>query len=135
MENMEINHWAVLVSALANLLIGAIWYSPALFYKAWQSENKLTDDDMKIFNPAKTYGISTILSLVICYNMAFFLGDDGTDWQWGIVAGFLAGFGWAAMVFVIIALYEQKSVRYMLINGGYIVIYFTFVGFILGVWR
>ena len=59
MEDMIINHWAVIVAALANLVVGAIWYSPALFYKAWKSENQLTDDQLKTVNPVKLYGIST----------------------------------------------------------------------------
>ncbi|MEQ8904339.1 DUF1761 domain-containing protein [Ekhidna sp.] len=135
MEDMYINHWAVLVAAISNLIVGAIWYSPALFYNAWKSENNKTDDDFKDINLGKLFGISTILSVIICYNMAFFLGDANTDWIWGTTAGFLTGFGWAAMIFVIIAMYEQKSIRYMLINGGYIVVYFTLIGFILGIWR
>ncbi|MEQ8628161.1 DUF1761 domain-containing protein [Ekhidna sp.] len=135
MENMYINHWAVLVAAISNLIVGAIWYSPAFFYNAWKEENNKTDDDFKNINIGKLYGISTILSVIICYNMAFFLGDANTDWVWGTTAGFLTGFGWAAMIFVIIAMYEQKSIRYMLINGGYIVVYFTLIGFILGIWR
>ncbi|MEQ9405559.1 MAG: DUF1761 domain-containing protein [Cyclobacteriaceae bacterium] len=135
MEDLYINHWAVLVAALSNLLVGAIWYSPALFYKAWKAENKLSDEDIAKSNPGKLYTISTVLSLIICYNMAAFLGDSKTDWVWGTTAGFLAGFGWAALIFAIIALYEQKSIRYILINGGYIVVYFTLIGFIIGAWR
>ncbi|WP_420315712.1 DUF1761 domain-containing protein [Ekhidna sp.] len=135
MENMYINHWAVFVAAISNLIVGAIWYSPALFYNAWKVENNKTDDDFKDINTGKLYGISTILSVIICYNMAFFLGDVDTDWVWGTTAGFLTGFGWAAMIFIIIAMYEQKTLRYMLINGGYIVVYFTLIGFILGIWR
>ncbi len=135
MENLYINHWAVLVAAISNLLVGAIWYSPLMFYKGWKDENKLTDEDLKKVNPGKLYSISTLLSFIICYNLAFFLGDDKTDWIWGTSAGFLAGFGWAALIFAIIALYEQKSIRYILINGGYITVYFTLIGFILGIWR
>lgn len=135
MENMIINHWAVLVCALFNLLLGAIWYSPALFYNAWKTENNLTDEDIKKSNPIKTHGISFLLAYLISYNLAFFLGDEQTDWQWGLSAGFLAGFGWAAAIFTAIALFEQKSWRYILINGGYIIIYFSVIGLILGAWR
>ncbi len=132
---MYINHWAVIVAALSNLVVGAIWYSPALFYNAWKEANNKTDEDFKDINDAKLYSISTFFSLIICYNMAFFLGDANTDWVWGTTAGFLTGFGWAALIFIIIAMYEQKSIKYMLINGGYITVYFTLIGFILGIWR
>ena len=135
MENMIINHWAVLVCAVFNMVLGAIWYSPALFYNAWKKENNLTDEKLKNANPIKMYGISFLLAYLMSYNLAYFLGDSATDWQWGVAAGFLAGFGWAAAIFTAIALFEQKSWRYITINASYIVIYFAVIGFILGIWR
>ncbi|MGX1930169.1 DUF1761 domain-containing protein [Flagellimonas sp. 2504JD4-2] len=135
METMYINHIAVVVCAILNLVIGAIWYSPALFYKAWKKENGLTDADFENVNMGKLYAISFFLALIISYNMAFFLGDASTDWIWGMSAGFLTGFGFCAMIFTAIALFERKSWKYILINGGYIIFYFTLIGFVLGIWR
>ncbi len=135
MENMEINHLAVLVAAVFNLLLGALWYSPALFYQRWKVENQLTDDQINNQNNLKVYGLAFIISLLMAYNMAFFLADAATDWVWGMTAGFLTGFGWAGAIFTIIALFEQKSWKYIFINSGYIIIYFTAIGFIMGVWR
>jgi len=135
MENMIINHWAVLACAVFNLILGALWYSPALFYKAWKNENGLTDEQLKSASPGKMYGISFFLAYLMSYNMAFFLGDANTDIQWGTTAGFLTGFGWAAAIFTAIALFEQKSWRYIFINSGYIIVYFTVIGAILGAWR
>ncbi len=135
MEDMIINHWAVLTCAIFNMILGAIWYSPALFYKAWKQENQLSDEQLKAASPLKMHGISFILAYLMSYNLAFFLGDTATDWQWGLTAGFLAGFGWAAAIFTVIALFEQKSWKYIFINSGYIIIYFTVIGAILGAWR
>ena len=135
MEQMILNHWAVLACAVFNMILGATWYSPMLFYNAWKKENKLTDEQLKKVNPLKLHGISFLLAYLMAYNLAFFLGDAGTTWQWGTTAGFLAGFGWAAAIFTVIALFEQKSWKYIAINGGYIVMYFTGIGFILGIWR
>ncbi|MCB0374889.1 MAG: DUF1761 domain-containing protein, partial [Sinomicrobium sp.] len=113
----------------------ALWYSPALFYNAWKKENNLTDEQLKRSNPARTYGLAFLLAYLMAYNLAFFLGDANTTWQWGLTAGFLTGFGWAAAVFTVIALFEQKRWKYIFINGGYITVYFTVIGFILGIWR
>ncbi len=135
MENIHLNHWAVLVCAILNLALGALWYSPLMFYKAWMKENKFTVEDIKKVNPAKTYTLTVILSLLICYNLAFFLGDAKTDMMWGLTAGFLAGFGFSALIFSVVALFEMRSWKYILINGGYIVIYFSLIGLILGAWR
>ncbi len=135
MENLYINHIAVFVCAIANLALGALWYSPVLFYKAWLNETKLTEEQLAKSNPVKTYGLAFVFSLIISYNLAFFLGDSNTTPAWGAAAGFLAGFGWSTLIFAIIALFEQRSWKYVLINGGFITVYFTLIGFILGIWR
>lgn len=132
---MEVNHLAVLVCALFNMLLGAVWYSPLMFYDAWKSENGLSDERIAGANKGKMYGVSFILAWLMSYNLAFFLADAKTDWTWGLTAGFLAGFGWAAAIFTSIALFEQRTWRYIGINGGYIVVYFTAIGLLLGAWR
>ena len=132
MENLYINHLAALVCALANLALGALWYSPVLFYKAWLSETKLTEEQLSKSNPAKTYGLTFLFALVMSYNLAFFLGDSATTPLWRATAGFLAGFGWCTLIFAVIALFEQRSWRYVFSNGSFITVYFTLIGFILG---
>ena len=135
MENPYINHLAVFVCALLSLVIGALWYSPLLFFKAWQRQTGLTDEQIAKAKPIKTYSLTLVLAWIISYNLAFFLGDRGTTWRWGLIAGLLAGVGWAATMFVIISLFEQRSLRYMLINCGYITVYFGLIGLVLGIWR
>src|SRR5690554_5402646 len=99
MENLSINHLAVFVCALSNLILGAIWYSPALFYRAWLRETQLPEAELNRSNPAKIYGLAFLFALVISYNLAFFLGDAETTPAWGVTAGFLAGFGWSTLSF------------------------------------
>jgi len=135
MENFYINHIAVFVCAVLSLVIGGLWYSPVLFQKAWQREAGITDEQMKTFNPLKVFGLTFLLSLLMSYNLAAFLGAPGTDWKWGIAAGLLAGVGWVVFQMIIIGLFEQRSFKYLLINSGYVTVYFAVIGFILGIWR
>lgn len=135
MENFYINHLAVFVCALLSLVIGGLWYSPLLFFKGWQRAAGLSDEQIAKANPIRTYSLTLLLAWIISYNLAFFLGDPKTDWKWGLAAGLLAGVGWSATTFTIVALFEQRSVRYLLINCGYIAVYFALIGFVLGIWR
>jgi hypothetical protein len=86
-------------------------------------------------NPLKNFGLTFILAYLMSYNLAFFLGAPGTDWKWGLTAGLLTGLGWVVPMFIIIALFELRSFKYMLINCGYITAYFAVIGLILGAWR
>lgn len=135
MQNIYINHLAVFVCALLSLAIGALWYSPLLFAEPWQREAGLTDEQIARANPIKTYSLTLILAWIISYNLAAFLGDSRTDWKWGLIAGLLAGVGWVAAMFVIVGLFEQRSWKYLLINCGYVTLYFATIGFVLGIWR
>ena len=135
MEKPYINHLAVFVCALLSLVIGALWYSPVLFFRAWQKETGLSDEQVAKAKPLKTYSLTLLLAWIISYNLAFFLGDSKTNWHWGLTAGLLAGLGWASTMFGIISLFEQRSLKYMLINCGYITVYFALIGFVLGIWR
>ena len=135
MEKMYINHLAVFVCALLSLALGALWYSPMLFFRAWQKETGLSDEQVARANPLKTYSLTLLLAWIISYNLAFFLGDSKTNWRWGVAAGLLAGVGWASTMFAIISLFEQRSIKYMLINCGYITVYFALIGLVLGSWR
>jgi Protein of unknown function (DUF1761) len=128
-----LNTWAILVAALSSFLIGGLWYSPMLFVSAWKRANEFAVDPP----PAgpKGFLIAFLLSLVMALNLAMFLNAPGTTLAWGATAGFLAGFGWVAMGFGIIAVFEHRPLRYVLINGGYVTVALTVMGAILGAWR
>jgi hypothetical protein len=144
MDMSSINWLAVLVAGISAFVLGGVWYSPALFGKAWMSENKFTADDIKKGNAQKIYGWAFVLSLVMAANLAMYLADgpstcpegcyQKTDITWGTIAGFLTGL-WPFCGLAIVALFEHKSARYIFINGGYLVVALTLMGAIIGVWR
>ncbi len=144
MDMNSINWLAVLVAGISAFVLGGVWYSPLLFGKAWMSENKLTEEDVKKGNASKIYGWAFVLSLIMAANLAMFLADtpvectgncaQKTDVTWGTIAGFLAGI-WAFCAIATVALFEQKTARYIFINGGYALLALTLMGAIIGVWR
>jgi hypothetical protein len=131
----HINFLAILVAALSTFLLGGLWYSPILFGKAWMRENHLTEQEVERFNKGRMFGWSFVLSLVMAGNLAAFLSDAKTDLLWGMLAGALAGAGWVAAASAIVGLFENKTWKYILINGGYQIVAFSVMGSILGAWR
>ncbi len=128
-----VNYWAVLVAALSAFLIGGVWYSPALFLKAWERAND-TKDGMKVPNPILTFGGSFVLALIIAFGLVLFLGAE-RDGMMGATAGFMAGAFYVAAAFGITYLFESRRLSLFLINAGYHVVTFTLMGFILGIWK
>ena len=131
----HINWLAVLAAAISTFVLGGLWYSPALFGRAWMTVNQLNQEDLAKSNMAKIFGVAFVLSLVMAVNLAAFLAEPKTTATWGATAGFLAGFGWVTLGIATISLFERRSLKYVLINGGYMTVSFVLMGLIIGAWR
>ena len=134
MDLSQINYLAVLVAAVSCFIIGGLWYSPVLFANAWMKEASLTQEEMKQANMVKVFGLSFVLTLIITFNLAAFLGTDA-GLVWGMTAGALAGIGWAATSLGILYLFERRSLKLFLINAGYLAVAFIVAGGIIGAWQ
>ena len=134
MDMSQINFLAVIVAALSGFLVGGIWYSPIMFSKVWVKEVGLSGDEIKNANMGKVFIGSFILSLIIAFNLAAFIGPEA-DFQFGLFAGAATGIGWVAMSLGIIYLFEQRSMKLFLINAGYQAVTYTIMGGILGLWH
>lgn len=140
----SINWLAVLVAGISAFVLGGIWYSPALFGNAWMKSVNMTLDDVRKGNKGKIFGWAFIFSLLMAANLAMFLADgpstcpadcvQKTDLAWGATAGFLAGL-WPFFGLGIIAMFEHRPAKYILINGGYLLVALTLMGAIIGLWR
>ena len=127
----ELNWLAVLVAAFSTFVIGGIWYT--VFDKAWTKANGFTEAYLKDRKMAVVFGLSFVLSFVMALTLALFIGKEGV--LFGLFAGFMAGFGWVTLAMGVIALFEKRPFSYVLINGGYMVVAFTAMGGILGLWK
>lgn len=120
----------ILICGIASMLLGGLWYSPLLFGKSWQAGAGLSDEELACGNMAMIYGLAFLLSLGAAILFALLMGNRHGLVPWttaGAAAGALvaAGFG-------INYLFERRSVRQWLINGGYHFLQFTLFGLILG---
>ena len=128
-----LNLWAIVAAAVSAFVIGGLWYSPVLLGAAWKRANGFSADPPRA--GAEGFLIAFALSLVMAVNLAMFLNAPGTTLAFGATAGLLAGAGWVATGIGIVALFEHRPWRYVLINGGYLTVALTVMGAILGGWR
>jgi hypothetical protein len=126
----EVNYLAVVIAAIASFLLGGLWYSNVLFCKVWQREAGVTDEQLKNGNMAKIFGLSLVLALIAAWAFALFLGPRPPV-ALGLGAGFSAGLCWVAASFGMNYLFERRSFKLFLINGGYHTLQFTIIGLVL----
>jgi hypothetical protein len=125
------NVWAVLVAAISSFMLGGLWYSNALFGKAWNAEN---GDVPQTAHPAKVFGISFLFSLIAAWVFAYWLGP-APALDAALKAGAMAGIGLVATSFGINYQFAQRSFKLWLIDGGYHAAQFLVFGLILGLWH
>lgn len=126
----EVNWIAIVVAAAASFLLGGLWYSPLLFARSWQREAGITDEQLKNANMGKIFGLAFVLCLLAAWMFATFLGPR-PSLALGFGAGFSAGLFWVAASFGINYLFERRSFKLFLINGGYHTVQFTLIGGII----
>ena len=129
----HVNWLAVVAAALSSFVLGGIWYS-ALFAKAWQAAAGLSDAQVADGDKALIFGGSFVLTLIAAAVFALFLGPNPAPLL-GIGAGFAAGLCWVTTSFGMSYLFERKSLKLFVINGGYHTLQFTLIGAILGFWH
>ena len=130
----EINVWAVLAAGVSSMVLGGLWYSPVLFGKAWSAASGVTEAQQKSANMGKIMGTSLLLAVIGAAVFAMFLGPKPAL-GFATAAGLSAGLCWVAGSFGINYLFEQKSMKLFLINGGYHTLQYTLIGAVLGLWH
>ena len=132
----HLNLLAVLVSAVILWVLGAVWYSPALFAKPWMAALKITPD------PAKKKGLlaGMIASFIGDFILAFVLDHlvlwaNAGSWRGGSFIGALVWLGFFAAPNFPQGIYESRPFKLFAINNGYWLVGLILVGILLAVWR
>ena len=136
---MSVNFWAVLVSAVASMVIGSIWFGP-LFGKKYISAmglDKKTPEEQAAMKKGMmmSYVWQFISSLVMFYVLAWFILGTG---MWGAGGGAQIAF-WAWLGFVVPlklgdALWGGKMLLFWLGIGNSLITVLV-GGAIIGAWH
>jgi len=139
MDISLLNIWAIFAATLSTFVVGWLWYGP-LFGTAWMNAVGLNEEQLRQGNLAKIFGLAFLFELIMAFNLAMFLtgtpeAAESITAGTGMFYGFLTGFGWIFFALAVNSLYEQKSWKYIMINGGYWTVSFTVMGLIISAWK
>jgi hypothetical protein len=135
-----VNHLAVVVAALFNWLLGALWYSPFLFAPQWMKALNINPKSLE--QRKKALSMSTIMAVsfaslwVLSYVLAFVLElTSARTLGAGALTGFLLWLGFVATTSLSSVLYESKPVTVYWIYNAYQLIAIVLSAAVLAVWR
>jgi len=137
---MGVNLWAVLGAAVATMVIGFLWYSPALFAKPWMlAMGYDPQDKSRIAEMQKTagpkYGIAFLASLLTAFVLGKFMLHFGiSTCLYGAKVGFETWIAFVMTVQLTDKLFSNRPLRLFMINAGYQLVCYLVIGAILGKW-
>ena len=138
MFGVSINWIAVLVAAVVAFVLGAAWYSPALFARAWATAQGYTPDKLKSMQAGapSAYAVSFVCFLVMATALAVLIGRLGmSGFMAGAGVGALVWLGFAATFGIIANAYSDKPFAAFLIDSAYQFVYLLLMGGIIGAWQ
>lgn len=127
----------VVVSAVVVFLIGALWYSPVLFAKAWIRAHGHTEEKLLEMRAraGRAYAVSFVCYLVMAAAMSILLQRIGVvSVLTGVKLGALLGLGFAATLGLTANVFSDKPLSAYLIDAGYQVVSLIVMGAILAAW-
>jgi hypothetical protein len=134
-QEFPIKYVALLVAAIARTVIGAVWYSPALFGAPWMALVQCSEAEMKRRMPR-----ALPLDLVGNFIMAFVLvhavhyAGAATLGQ-GAAVGFFNWIGFVAVATFFSVTFEGRPFKLFAINNGFQLLSLLVMGGIVAVWR
>jgi Protein of unknown function (DUF1761) len=123
----------IIIAAVAAFLLGFAWYT-VLFGKAWQAETGITEESAKS-GAGMTHGLAFVMMLVLAFGISLMIGyHEPADQTLGHGAfhGVQLGGVFGLPAVAINYLYQKKSLKLFLIDGGYLLAFMALEGAVLG---
>lgn len=130
-----INWLAVIVATVAGYLLGAIWYSNALFGNAWQKIQGLNEEDLKKgFAPAMIITfITTFLTAFVV--AAFIVSLQASKINHYVLLSILIGVFLVGGNMLSENLYSRRPWKFWWITAGYRFFMILIMAIIIGMWQ
>jgi Protein of unknown function (DUF1761) len=133
MQSVDINYWAVVVAAIVPMVLGALWYSPALFARPWMRAVGRAEAEMS--GMGLGYVLSALAAVLGSYALARIERWAQVDDLWnGVLVGLLVWVGFVAPVLAVTTYFGGRPRVLWFINAGYQLVSLAIMGAILGAW-
>ena len=136
MGEMHVNYIAIVVAAIINIVVGAIWYGPMLFAKQWMAWNNISPDDIKNANPGPLYAQSFVATLVTYFVLALLIRNmNATTAAEGMKTAFMVWLGFITTVQFTANIFSPKKIESYFLDTGYQLVTMLLAGVVLSLWQ
>lgn len=130
MPSVDINYLAVVIAAVVNMVVGALWYSRVLFAKPWAALTGRKIEDMT--GGGSGYAFAAIGALVQAWIMAHFVAwAVATTVVQGALVGLMLWIGFVAITQGVNTIFAGTRKKLLAINTGYFLVVLVINGAIL----
>jgi hypothetical protein len=132
---MKTNYVAVVVSAVAYWILGAVWFA-VLFGRRWMVLEGMTQQQAQSMSMAVPYAVSFALDLLMAFVLAQLCSwRNATTAGRGAAVGVLLWIGIVGPIVYTTYMYEMRSKELFAINEFYPLVGLCLMGVILGAWK
>lgn len=137
MVEIHLNHLAIIVSAIAYFMLGALWFSPALFGNRWIELSGIKDKMETLRKRvALPYIVTFIAEYITCYALACVMSAFHAETAVnGMITALLTGVGFIATTEAVGHVFEGRPLKLWFINHAYHVVGLVIAGAVLGAWH
>ncbi|MCE2983389.1 MAG: DUF1761 domain-containing protein [Parachlamydia sp.] len=120
LENVPINYLAVILAAASYYILGAFWYSPALFGSRGLKHEWGQEDESKETPKWAAYAGELVIAFIIAYILALFVRISGAKQILdGIVVSLWVWVGFIATTHFSAVLWARKTLKSFFVHAGF----------------
>ena len=125
------NWLAIIIAAVANMVIGFLWYGTWAFGKSWiKLSGRTMGEGMQ---PGPLYALTAVAAVVQAITVSWFVGQTGANsGAAGAIVGLYVGMGIVAAAMFAEVLFAGRHPRLFAIIAGYSVLALIVQGAIIG---
>jgi hypothetical protein len=134
----QLNYLAVVVAAVVAWAIRALWYSPALFARAWVAAHGHTPEDLARMKASagRAYAVSLLCYLLLAATLGILASYMALSLlHQGLQLGLLVWGGVALPLSLVAHVFSQKRWAAWGIDAGYQLVYLVAMSLIVVSWR
>lgn len=132
LENVHVNYLAVALAAAAYYVLGAIWYSPAVFGNRWMKHEWGQEETGKSTPKVAAYIGELIISIILAYILTLFIEiAQAKKLLEGIVVSLWIWVGFIATTHFSAVLWGRKTLKSFFIHAGFMLFGLLLMGAII----